>query len=148
MSPEALHEELMDLARAAGFQVRQGSSRSGSDRDAPIASGICRVREVVWVVLAADESLDDVKLVIDRKLYGDDRDLLEPLFDLRGLVGVAIVEVDHEESVRPEEAQGAQHGEVGVHHRRAQRGKVAHGERIDLGKHHGELSLPLGGLAL
>ncbi|MFP8878355.1 MAG: hypothetical protein AAEJ52_15970 [Myxococcota bacterium] len=55
MSPEQIHEELLALARSAGFDVR------GVDRnsDLPVASGVCRVRGSIWVILAATESLEE-----------------------------------------------------------------------------------------
>ena len=55
MNPEELHRELIELARVAGFEVRQASGRAGADRDLPIASGVCRVHGSVWVILAGLE---------------------------------------------------------------------------------------------
>ena len=59
MSPEQIHEELLALARSAGFDVRRSSGRLGQDADLPIASGVCRVRGAIWVILSAAESLEE-----------------------------------------------------------------------------------------
>ena len=59
MSPEEIHAGLMELAKDAGFEVRRASGRAGADLDLPIASGVCRVRGAVWVVLAANDSQEE-----------------------------------------------------------------------------------------
>ncbi len=77
MNPEELHRELIELARVAGFEVRQASGRAGADRDLPIASGVCRVRGSVWVVLAATDSLAERSVVLVDALTEHASELLE-----------------------------------------------------------------------
>ncbi len=77
MSPEALHEELMELARTAGFEVRRASGSAAVDSELPIASGICRLRGVVWVVLASGESLDERNTVLASALRTHAAQMLE-----------------------------------------------------------------------
>lgn len=48
-------EVLLDLAEAAGFEVRPGG-RLAPD-DPPLASGVCRLRGKLFVVLSANESV-------------------------------------------------------------------------------------------
>lgn len=55
MSPEQIHDELLALARSAGFDVRE----VGKNSDLPVASGVCRVRGSIWVILSATESLEE-----------------------------------------------------------------------------------------
>jgi hypothetical protein len=51
--------QLIDLARDAGIEVREMGGSAGGDGGAPAASGICRVRQGFWVMLAQSDSLDD-----------------------------------------------------------------------------------------
>jgi hypothetical protein len=56
--PAQLREELIDLARDAGLEVRvAGVSRVGESEALP-TSGTCRVRGALWVVLSAADPLD------------------------------------------------------------------------------------------
>ncbi len=77
MNPEELHRELIALARELGFEVRQASGRASADRDLPIASGVCRVRGSVWVVLAATDSLAERSVVLADALTTHASELLE-----------------------------------------------------------------------
>jgi hypothetical protein len=77
VSPEELHGELVELARAAGFEVRRASGRAGADSDLPIASGVCRVRGVIWVVLNSTESLDERNEVLASALRSHAGSMLE-----------------------------------------------------------------------
>jgi hypothetical protein len=77
MSPEALHEELVELARAAGFEVRRASGGSAFDRDLPISSGVCRVRDTVWVVLTPGEPFSEQNAVLASALREHAASLLE-----------------------------------------------------------------------
>lgn len=55
MNDVEILESLLDLAAAAGIEVRlAGGSPGGEEGGAP-ASGVCRVRGEVWVVLARAE---------------------------------------------------------------------------------------------
>ena len=50
-------ETLLDLAGEAGMKVRtSGRAKLGEDLP-PVASGVCRVRGEVWVVLAASDAV-------------------------------------------------------------------------------------------
>ncbi len=59
MTPEQVHRELLDLARSAGFDVRRSSGRVGGDSDLPLASGVCRVRDAIWVILSSSDSVEE-----------------------------------------------------------------------------------------
>jgi len=54
----ALLDFLVELAQEAGIQVRVIPG-SGAVVDLPPRSGICRIRGAPWLLLAADESLED-----------------------------------------------------------------------------------------
>ena len=54
MEDAEILEVLLELARDAGLVVRIGSGTTGSD-ETPLASGVCRVRDEVWVVLSVHE---------------------------------------------------------------------------------------------
>ncbi len=91
MNPEELHRELVELARSAGFEVRRASGFGGADRDLPIASGVCRVRGTVWVVLAATDSLAERSEVLADALKTHASELLESHYlppALRQMLGV------------------------------------------------------------
>ena len=91
MNPEELHRELVELARSAGFEVRGASGRVGADRDLPIASGVCRVRGTIWVVLAATDSLAERSVVLADALKTHASELLETRYlppALRQMLGV------------------------------------------------------------
>lgn len=91
MNPEELHRELIELARSAGFEVRRASGRTGADRDLPIASGVCRVRGTIWVVLAATDSLAERSLVLADALKTHASEWLETRYlppALRQMLGV------------------------------------------------------------
>ena len=77
MNPEELYRELIELARAVGFEVRQASGRAGADRDLPIASGVCQVHGSVWVILAATDSLAERSEVLTEALTAHASELLE-----------------------------------------------------------------------
>ncbi len=77
MTPIDLHKALLELAGAAGFEVRRTSGRAGEDRDLPIASGVCRVRDRVWVVLATGDSLEERSEVLVQALQAHASELLE-----------------------------------------------------------------------
>jgi hypothetical protein len=81
MSPEALHGELVDLARAAGFEVRRSSGNPQADRDLPISSGTCRVRGAIWVVLTPGDGFEEQNAVLASAL----RDHAAPMLENRYL---------------------------------------------------------------
>ena len=49
---------LMELAQKAELEVRTLGATSGAQAEAPVASGICRVRGEVWVLLSASDPLE------------------------------------------------------------------------------------------
>lgn len=77
MTEAELHRALLELAGAVGFEVRRASGRAGEDRDLPIASGVCRVRGRVWVVLASTDSLAERSSVLVTALQAHAREQLE-----------------------------------------------------------------------
>jgi hypothetical protein len=58
MHPTELLDQLADLARAAGLEVREIRGAAG-EGDFPTGSGICRVKGRIWVLLAVSDSLDE-----------------------------------------------------------------------------------------
>jgi len=61
MEPEEVLNQLMDLATEAGLEVRLagavgGAGGSGPDGEPPLESGVCRLRDRVWVVLSRQET--------------------------------------------------------------------------------------------
>ena len=77
MTAHDLHRALLELAGDAGFEVRRTSGCAGEDRDLPVASGVCRVRGRVWVVLASSDSLEERSAVLVEALQTHARELLE-----------------------------------------------------------------------
>ncbi len=77
MSPEQIYAELLALARSAGFDLRKSSGKAGRDSDLPVASGVCRVRGSIWVVLSASESLEERSDVLVEALTAHASSLLE-----------------------------------------------------------------------
>jgi len=57
MQDSEILEVLLELARDAGLVVRIGSGTSGGGGgdETPLASGVCRVRDEIWVVLSVNE---------------------------------------------------------------------------------------------
>lgn len=68
MEPAELLRQLVELARAAGLEVRGISGRSAAEGEPAAASGVCRVRGEAWVVLSAADSLDQRVAVLARAL--------------------------------------------------------------------------------
>ena len=77
MNPESLLAALVDLAEQAGLRVRAIRPGSGADAEAPATSGVCRLRGVLWVMLATSEPLQDQTDVISRALREHCREFLE-----------------------------------------------------------------------
>jgi hypothetical protein len=76
MHPVELLDQLADLARAAGLEVRE--IRGGAGEGEPsTASGTCRVRGKIWVLLAPSDSLDERIDVLGRALATHAREFLE-----------------------------------------------------------------------
>jgi hypothetical protein len=81
MSPEALHGELVELARLAGFEIRRSSKSPAGDRDLPISSGVCQLRGLIWVVLAPTDSFEQQNAALASAL----REHAAPLLETRYL---------------------------------------------------------------
>ncbi len=77
MTPQQIHDELLTLARDAGFDVRRSSGKIGRDSDLPVASGVCRVRGSIWVILSQAESLEERSDVLIEALTVHASSLLE-----------------------------------------------------------------------
>jgi len=76
MHPVELLDQLADLARAAGLEVREIRGAAG-EGEASAGSGICRVKGDIWVLLAASDSLDERIDVLARALATHAREFLE-----------------------------------------------------------------------
>ena len=70
-----LLDQLGDLARAAGLEVRAIARAGPGERETP--SGTCRLNGVVWVMLSEADSLDDRVDVLAAALASHAADLLE-----------------------------------------------------------------------
>jgi hypothetical protein len=57
MDEAQILEALLELADEAGMKVRAGGRGSLGDDLPPMASGVCRVRGELWVVLASADSV-------------------------------------------------------------------------------------------
>ena len=77
MQPGELLSQLVDLARAAGLEVREMSGSGGREGDLPTGSGICRVKGGIWILLAGTDSLDERIDVIAGALNAHAGDFLE-----------------------------------------------------------------------
>jgi len=55
MQDSEILELMLELARDAGLVVRIGSGHTGGADETPLASGVCRVRDEIWVVLSVHE---------------------------------------------------------------------------------------------
>jgi hypothetical protein len=55
VTPAALLESLLDLARDCGLEIRH----AGGGEDPPPRSGLCRVHDRVWLVLVRSEPVED-----------------------------------------------------------------------------------------
>jgi len=64
MNQGELLQRLVELAEAAGLRVRPIRGTSGSDGEPAAASGLCRVRGELWIVLSNNDSLEDRVAVV------------------------------------------------------------------------------------
>lgn len=58
MESAELFEALLELAQQAGLEVRVVGRRLPGDGELPANSGICRVRDAVWVVLSPQDPVE------------------------------------------------------------------------------------------
>ena len=77
MESRELLEVLAELAAEAGLSVRVLQGRAGGDDPATASSGVCRVREEVWVVLAEADPVEERIEVLARALREHAAPLLE-----------------------------------------------------------------------
>ena len=78
MDDTELLEHLFELARDAGLVVRIHGA--GSAADTGLASGVCRVRDEVWVVLSREEPASVHVDVLCQALRTEAGDFLEGRF--------------------------------------------------------------------
>jgi len=93
MEAAALLEQLVDLARAAGIEVREIGTGGAGEGDANPGSGICRVKGRVWVLLAPNDSESQRIDVIARALATHARAFLDSRYltpAVRALLGSEI----------------------------------------------------------
>ena len=57
MDPGELLVRLSELARAAGLEVREVRGTT-ADTEAAASSGVCRVRDAIWVVLSRADTVE------------------------------------------------------------------------------------------
>ena len=94
MDEAQILEHLLELAGEAGMRVHAGGRGKLGDDLPPVASGVCRVRGQLWVVLAESDALPlqidtlagalrthAAQLIEDRHLPPAIRTFLEPLGD-------------------------------------------------------------------
>ena len=94
MDEAQILEHLLELAGEAGMKVRAGGSGRLGDDLPPVASGVCRVRGELWVVLAEGDGLliqidtladalrtHAAQFIEDRHLPPAVRTFLDPLGD-------------------------------------------------------------------
>ncbi len=76
MDPADLECQLIELAEEAGLEVRslRGSPFDGSEA---ASSGVCRVREAVWVLLGPADSIEEHICVLVSALRTHAADFLE-----------------------------------------------------------------------
>jgi len=77
MHPSDLLEQLLDIARAAGLEVRQTRAGLTGEGDLPPHSGVCRLRGRVFVVLVVSDGIEERIDVLAAALATHARDHLE-----------------------------------------------------------------------
>lgn len=59
MDPGELLSQLVDLADEVDLEVRRAGRGPTGEGEPPVASGVCRVRGRVWVVLSAGDTVEE-----------------------------------------------------------------------------------------
>lgn len=72
-----LLDQFLDLARAADLEVREVRSRPTGEGEIATRSGICRVKDRVWVLLVASDGIEERIEVLAEALSLHARDFLE-----------------------------------------------------------------------
>jgi hypothetical protein len=68
---------LVELAEAAGLRVRPIRGRSGAEGEPAAASGLCRVRGELWIVLSNHDSLEERIAVVAGALRSEASEWLQ-----------------------------------------------------------------------
>jgi hypothetical protein len=68
VEPAELARELVELADAAGLEVRPMRDSAARESEPAASSGICRVRGEIWVMLAASDPVEEQISVLVRAL--------------------------------------------------------------------------------
>ncbi len=80
MKDTEILEQLLELAYEAGFEVRIAGRDARGAGDLPLASGVCRVKGVLWIVLSGDEPVGRQIRVLGRALALNAAALVEDRF--------------------------------------------------------------------
>ena len=59
MDPVEIERHLIELAEAAGLEVRGLTGGSFQPSEPEASSGVCRVRDSIWVLLAPSDSVEE-----------------------------------------------------------------------------------------
>lgn len=102
MNAAELHRELVELARAAGFELRRVSGRAGVDTDVATTSGVCRVRDAIWVILSAEDTLEERNDALAHALRAYASELLESCYLPPAVRARLSAEPDRPSLVRPD----------------------------------------------
>ena len=77
MESATLLEQLVELAGAAGLEVRRISGQAGGEGEPSATSGICVVRGALWIVLSAADSPEERIAVLSEALQTHAGEFLE-----------------------------------------------------------------------
>ena len=80
MTEAEILETLFECAQAAGLRVRIAGRAGGGPDAPPIESGVCRVRDEIWVVLSQAEPVDSQIEVLVRALRSHAESWLEECY--------------------------------------------------------------------
>ena len=77
MNQAEVLQRLMELAEAAGLRVRPIRGTSGAEGEPAAASGLCRVRGELWIVLSNNDSLEERVAVVAGALRSEASEWLQ-----------------------------------------------------------------------
>lgn len=80
MNPSELRDSLAELARELGIDVRVATGRPELEPGIPVQSGVCRLRDDVWVILASGEPVEEHIAILVQALRQHAGDALESRF--------------------------------------------------------------------
>lgn len=72
-----LLDQLLDLARAADLEVREVRGTQSGEGEVATRSGVCRVKNKVWVLLVASDGIEERIAVLAQALATHARGYLE-----------------------------------------------------------------------